>query len=239
MKALIQKFLKKRGFYITQYPDEDMSRRLKIISTNHIDVVFDIGANIGQYARKMREYGYNKKIISFEPLNSAFEQLKIVAKNDHNWILNNYALGDDDVKSVINISDNSYSSSILNILPAHLDSAPQSKYIAKEEIEIKKLDTIFDSFCSKGENVMIKIDTQGYEKNVIDGATQSLDRIKVIQLEMSILPLYENEMLYIDMIHYLDKKGFQLFSLENGFSDQNTGQLLQVDGIFVQKKQNK
>ncbi|WP_169315739.1 FkbM family methyltransferase [Haliscomenobacter hydrossis] len=211
---------------------------MKIISTNHIDVVFDVGANIGQYARKMRAYGYNKKIISFEPLHSAFEQLKIVAAKDNNWILNNYALGDEDVKSVINISDNSYSSSILNILPTHLDSAPQSKYIAKEEIEIKKIDTIFDSFCNNGDNVMVKIDTQGYEKNVIDGATASLDKIKVIQLEMSILPLYENEMLYMDMINYLDKQGFQLFSLENGFSDENTGQLLQVDGIFVQKRRH-
>ncbi|HOY18040.1 MAG TPA: FkbM family methyltransferase [Haliscomenobacter sp.] len=238
MKALIQKFLKKRGFYITQYPDEDMARRMKIINTNHIDVVFDVGANIGQYVRKMREYGYSKKIISFEPLHSAFEQLKIAAANDNNWILNNYALGDEDVRSVINISDNSYSSSILNILPTHLDSAPQSKYIAKEEIEIKKMDTIFDSFCNKGDNVMLKIDTQGYEKNVIDGATKSLGSIRVIQLEMSILPLYENEMLYIDMINYLDKKGFQLFSLENGFSDENTGQLLQVDGIFVQKNRH-
>ena len=82
---------------------------------------------------------------------------------------------------------------------------------------------------------MIKIDTQGYEKNVIDGATESLNNIKIIQLEMSILPLYENEILFIEMINYLDKKGFQLFSLENGFSDLTTGQLLQVDGIFVQK----
>jgi hypothetical protein len=63
---------------------------------------------------------------------------------------------------------------------------------------------------------MIKIDTQGYEKNVIDGATESLNNIKIIQLEMSILPLYENEILFIEMINYLDKKGFQLFSLENG-----------------------
>ncbi len=236
MKALIQKFLKKRGFYITHYPNEDMARRMKIISTNHIDVVFDVGANIGQYVSKMREYGYNKKVISFEPLKSAFEKLKIVAAYDQNWILNNYALGDEDTKSLINVSDNSVSSSILNILPTHLQGAPQSKYVSQEEIEIKKVDTIFDSLCKNGENVMLKIDTQGYEKNVIDGAIQSLNRIKVIQLEMSIFPLYENEMLYMEMINYLDKFGFQLFSLENGFSDEQTGQLLQVDGIFVQKK---
>jgi hypothetical protein len=121
------------------------------------------------------------------------------------------------------------------MLPTHLKSEPESIYIAQEEIEIKKIDSIFNSFCNKEDRVMIKIDTQGYEKNVIDGATESLNNIKIIQLEMSILPLYENEILFIEMINYLDKKGFQLFSLENGFSDLTTGQLLQVDGIFVQK----
>jgi FkbM family methyltransferase len=235
MKSLIQKFLKKRGFYITEFPSEDMARRFTIIKNQNINIVFDVGANVGQYSRKMREYGYDKKIISFEPLKSAYQQLKTVAGKDKNWVLCNYALGDEDTKSTINISGNSVSSSILNILTTHVDSAPQSHFVDTQEIEIKKLDTIFDSFCSSEDNAMVKIDTQGYEKNVIDGATESLSKIKVIQLEMSILPLYENEMLYMDMIHYLDNKGFQLFALENGFSDPNTGQLLQVDGIFVRK----
>jgi FkbM family methyltransferase len=161
--------------------------------------------------------------------------LKKASLKDNNWLVNNYALGNEDIKSMINVAGNSFSSSILNMLPTHLKSEPESIYIAQEEIEIKKIDSIFNSFCNKEDRVMIKIDTQGYEKNVIDGATESLNNIKIIQLEMSILPLYENEILFIEMINYLDKKGFQLFSLENGFSDLTTGQLLQVDGIFVQK----
>jgi len=79
---------------------------------------------------------------------------------------------------------------------------------------------------------MMKIDVQGFEKNVLDGATKSLDSIKIIQLEMSIIPLYENEMLFVDMINYLKDRGFELFSLENGYFDSTTGKLLQVDGTF-------
>jgi FkbM family methyltransferase len=185
----------------------------------------------------MRELGYRNKIISFEPLKSAFEELKNASFKDNNWIVNNYAIGNKDINGVINVAGNSYSSSILNMLPMHLNSAPKSKYIAQEEIEIKKLDSIFNSFCNKEDRVMIKIDTQGYEKNVIDGANETLSNIKIIQLEMSLVPLYENEMLFIDMINFLDKKGFRLFSLEDGdgFSDPTTGQLLQIDGIFVKK----
>jgi FkbM family methyltransferase len=237
MKKLIQKILRKTGYQLTRYPEPnpDLIRRFKIVNYCNIDTLFDIGANTGQYAIDMRKFGYSKKIISFEPLKSAFEDLKSASLKDNNWIVNNYALGNENIKSVINVAGNSLSSSMLNMLPMHLNSAPESKYITQEEIEIKKLDSIFNSFCNKEDRVMIKIDTQGYEKNVIYGANESLNSIKVVQIEMSIVPLYEKEMLFIEMINYLNSKGFQLFSLENGFSDPTTGQLLQVDGIFVKK----
>jgi len=234
MKNLIKKILRKKGIQLKRYPEDDFVRRMKIVDNYNIDTLFDIGANAGQYSSNMRELGYRKKIISFEPLKSAFEELKKASLKDNNWVINNYALGNENIKSMINVAGNSYSSSILNMLPTHLKSAPESNYIAQEEIEIKTFDSIFNSFCNKEDRVMIKIDTQGYEKNVLEGANESLNNIKIIQLEMSILPLYENEMLFVEMINYLDNKGFQLFSLENGFSDSTTGQLLQVDGIFTQ-----
>jgi len=235
MKKLIQKMLKWNGYQLKTYPDNDLARRMKIIKYYNIDTIFDIGANTGQYAFQMRELGYKKRIISFEPLKSAFEVLRKNSRKDINWIVNNYALGNEDTNGVINVAYNSVSSSILNMLPIHLNRAPHSKYISKEEIKIKKLDSIFNSFCNEKNNVMIKIVTQGYEKNVIDGASESLNCIKIIHLEMSLIPLYENEMIYIDKIKYLDNKGFKLISLENGLFDRTTGQLMQVYGIFEKK----
>ena len=213
----------------------DLKRRLKIISSCNIDILFDIGANTGQYSKKMRNLGFNKKIVSFEPLKDVFEILKRNASYDKNWIVNNYALGNENTIGIINVSEKSDCSSILNMLPSHIESASGLKYIAQQEITIKKLDSVFSSFASNSDKVMIKIDTQGFEKNVIDGALESLKRIMIIQIEMSIVPMYENEMLFIEMIQYLEKKNFQLYSLENGHFNRNTGQLLQVDGIFVNK----
>jgi FkbM family methyltransferase len=217
------------------YLKNDLKRRLKIINHCQIDVLFDIGANVGQYAKKMRNLGYNNKIISFEPLKVDFEILKRSASHDRSWIVNNYALGNEDTTGFINISGSSDNSSILNMMPKHSESKSELGYIGRQEIEIKKLDTIFSSFVKRENNVMIKIDTQGYEKNVVDGATESLKNISIIQLEMSIVPLYEGEMLFTEMIKYLENKGFELFSLENGHYNRQTGQLLQVDGIFVNK----
>jgi hypothetical protein len=82
----------------------DLKRRLKIIKHFKIDVLFDVGANVGQYAQKTRNLGYNKKIISFEPLKADFEILKRTATKDKHWIVNNYALGHEDTVGFINIS---------------------------------------------------------------------------------------------------------------------------------------
>lgn len=234
MKLLINRALKNIGYQIKKYNNED-SPRLKIVKNLSINKLLDIGANIGQYSLDMRKRGFKKKIISFEPLKNAFEQLKKVAANDKNWVVNNYALGNESTQSAINVSRNSMSSSILNMLPEHIKSAPESIYISKQNIEIKKLDSVFESYYEVGDNIMVKIDTQGYEKNVILGAENSLSKIKIIQLEMSVVPLYENEIIFTEMIDFLDKKGFELFFLENGFTDIKTGRLLQLDGIFMNK----
>ncbi|MEP7255855.1 MAG: FkbM family methyltransferase [Ferruginibacter sp.] len=236
MKKILKKIFKSWGYQINKYHEED---KLKIINQFGINKLFDVGANIGQYSQYMREIGFNKKIISFEPLKTAYQTLEQVASKDNNWVVNNYALGNENAESMINVSGNSYSSSILNMLPEHINRAPESKYIAKEKIEIKKLDSIFSNYYVDGDNVMLKIDTQGYEKNVILGAGNVLDKISIIQLEMSVIGLYENETSFIEMINFLDSKGFELFSLENGFSDSKTGRLLQLDGLFVNKKISK
>lgn len=227
--SVLQKFIYKIHL------KNDYKRRLKIINNCKINLLFDIGANAGQYSKKMRNLGYTKKIISFEPLKDVFEVLKQHALHDKNWIVNNYALGNEDSVGIINVSKKSDCSSILNMLPEHKQSASGLEYITQQEIEIKKLDTVFSSFAGKSDNVMVKIDTQGYEKNVIDGAFESLRKIMIIQLEMSIVPMYENEMLFVEMIEYLKNKDFQLYSLENGHYNRKTGRLLQVDGIFVNK----
>lgn len=235
VKEVIQNGLSILGVQIKRFPDKDLQRRILLMSKLNIETVLDIGANIGQYAFDLRKLGYTNRIISFEPLRTAYEQLCNNSSKDSYWSVYNYALGSESCISTINVSGNSYSSSILQILPSHLESAPESKYVDKEEIEIKRLDSVFNSFCIDTDRVMLKIDTQGFEKNVIEGAAKVLDKIILIQLEMSIIPLYKNEMIFTEMINYLDDKGYQLVSLEDGFSDRGTGQLLQVDGIFVKK----
>jgi FkbM family methyltransferase len=232
--GMVRKAVRKCGWDIIKYipAGHPLARREKLLKQYNIGVVFDVGANTGQYGKELREIGYQGKILSFEPLHEAFAQLASQSKKDNNWYIYNYALGDLSGTAKINVSGNSFSSSILEMLPAHMESAPDSKYVDEQNTEIKTLDSVFPELCRHNGNIYLKIDTQGFEKNVLEGGKKSLPLIDTLQIEMSLVPLYQNGWLFDQMYHYLKMLGYVLVSIEPAFSDQITGQLLQVDGIF-------
>ena len=235
LKQEIRKILWKAGYDISKFApaSHPLARRKRILSYYDIDTVLDIGANAGQFARQLREdMGYEKEIVSFEPMSSVFEVLQVNAAPDRRWRALNMALGDIDEEQTINIAGNSYSSSLLEMLPSHLKSAPESGYIDTETIKVRKLDSVFDSFCGSSKNIYMKIDTQGFEGQVLKGAEGSLQYIDTVQMEMSLVPLYEGEVPFREMYAIMNEKGYSLIAMETGFSDPESGQLLQVDGIF-------
>lgn len=232
MIKLIRKLINPLKFDLKRYPDLDLRRREKLLKHHKINKILDVGANSGQYAMQTFDLGYKGEIISFEPVKSTYTKLKQKAKPYKNWKTHNFGFGNKEDKLQINISDNTYSSSLLDIMPEHVKSAPESKIVGKETVVIKTLDNVFNSLVDSNDTVLLKIDVQGFEKNVLEGSTKSLNRIHGIQIEMSIEELYQGEMLCSDMIKLLESYGYSLFSLENGFYDGKSGKLLQVDGIF-------
>jgi FkbM family methyltransferase len=230
INQMIRHQLRKAGLDIIR--DAPLVRRQQLLQTYEINLVIDVGANSGQYVRELRKMGYRGKIVSFEPLYLAYVELKRRAADDPLWLTYNFALGDKRETAFINIAGNSYSSSIRAMLPSHLAAAPESRYIGQEEIFIEQLDSWFSELSPSGANILLKIDTQGFEANVLRGAESSLDYIDTIQLELSLIPLYDGEVLIEDMLKMLRGQGYRIVSLEPGFADPKTGELLQVDGIL-------
>jgi FkbM family methyltransferase len=214
------------------FRDQVLINRVKLLKQYDIQNLLDVGANTGQFAYYTRKAGYNEKIISFEPLSSAYSLLTKFAAKDPLWDAENMALGDVDDKLEINIAGNLQSSSFLKMMPAHLKSAPESAYCGKERVTVHKLDTVIDRYAGDLERTFLKIDAQGYEKKVLQGAAGSIHSLKGIQVELSTVELYRGESLFYEMINYIHGKGFTLCSVEPGFYDAKTGQLLQLDAIF-------
>ena len=234
---LLRRMLRKAGRDLVPYTSEShpLARRMHLLARNRVDLVLDVGANAGQYGRGLRDAGYRGRIVSFEPLREAYAKLEREAKGDPFWETRNFALGDVDSSAEINISANSYSSSLLEMLPRHLQSAPVSRYTGRESIAVHKLDTVIDTISVGSEAIFLKVDTQGYEKRVLVGASLSLNRIVGAQLELSLVPLYQGDALLGEMLKLMEESGFVLMSLEPEFFDPDTGQLLQVDGVFFRE----
>lgn len=238
MKKVIKKLFNKFGMDVCRF-QSNASFEAQIVAAMKkvkIDVLFDIGANTGQFSSEIRRRGYNGKIISFEPLTSARDKLIKQASKDDNWFIHERAaIGNINGIIDINISENSYSSSILPMLNLHLNAAINSKYIGTERTPIISLDSVADNYIDKFSNCFLKIDTQGYETQVLDGAEKTLKRAKGVLCELSLVPLYEGQDMWKDLILRLEKENFVLWSIERGFTDSRDGRTLQLDGLFLKK----
>lgn len=209
----------------------------KILDQFEIDLVIDVGANVGQYGSLLRNLGYKNQIYSFEPIGEVFSILQIKAINDDNWEAFNNGVGSKNETLFINISENFVSSSLLPITDVSTTAKPDTKFTRQEEIAIITLDSFFkEKEIRNWENPFLKIDVQGYEKQVIDGSLTILKNISVLQIELSLVKLYEGSMLYKDVISLMEELGFYLYTIVPGFRNPQTGQLLQADGVFVNEK---
>jgi hypothetical protein len=135
----------------------------------------------------------------------------------------------------INVAGNSQSSSFLPMLPRHVAAAPTTGYVDTEEIAVITLDSLLGEKIKAEDVVWLKLDVQGYELKVLDGAQQLLRRAVAVEAELSLVPLYEGGPLIDEVIRYLGERGFRLSHLLNSdaFYDPSTLQLLQINGIFL------
>lgn len=231
----LRKIFWRTGFDVCAFDaaSNNLARKQEIFRKFGINIVLDVGANEGQFGRHIRhDLDYKGRIISFEPLSSAFEKLQKSAASDSLWQVDKFALGDDERETTINIALNSVSSSILEMARTHLNSVPSSRFVGTEKVRVKTLDSIFGEICSTNDNVFLKIDTQGFENKVLQGAYRSLDRISTIQLELSLVELYRGEATFGEMFGQMRQKGYDLISIEPVYFGEIPGQILQVDGIF-------
>ncbi|KGG14950.1 MULTISPECIES: FkbM family methyltransferase [unclassified Prochlorococcus] len=234
-RSFFKKISKNIGLDITRYSRLNDSNILfkEIIKSNNINIVFDVGANIGLFSIFLREIGYKGQIVCFEPISKAYSELLKNTKNQNCIIYPQSAVGDSNGEISINISGHTGCSSILPILDSHTSICPGSEYVSKENVPINTLDDISTKYIDEDSNLFLKIDTQGYEWNVLDGADNTLRRCKGILIELSLLPLYLNQKLWWDIIDRLKKLGFSLWHLETVTKDPDSHRLLQLDAIFI------
>lgn len=206
----------------------------RIIAHFHPTLVLDVGAANGNYATALRTSGYAQRICSFEPRSEALALLRVAVERDPLWECYPFALGDTDSTATIHISQNRYSSSILPIDPFCVEAEAKTVTIGSEEISVRTLDSVWDEIAPKPDDrILLKIDVQGFEGSVLDGARESLRHIGALHIELSLQRLYRDAPLAEELIARLRAYGFTPVSINNAFMDARTSHLLQVDVIFL------
>lgn len=200
---------------------------------HNVDLIFDVGANVGQFAMALRGAGYRGRIVSFEPLASAYHELLVRSRRDVTWhIADRQAIGGTEGSVEIHVAGNSVSSSTLAMLPAHSAAALDSGYVGMETVALATLDQAALPYAVNESRLFLKIDTQGTEDQVLDGAPHVLQHSLGVQLELSLLPLYEGQQLFDQLDARLLALGFHRWAITPVFSDGQSGRMLQVDGIY-------
>jgi FkbM family methyltransferase len=207
---------------------------LAVLAHFRITCVLDVGANVGQYGATLRTWGWRGRIVSFEPQAAAHAALARRAAADPAWqVAPRMALGKHEGEVEIEVSAESDMSSILPQSPLLRRISPSSVVVRKETVPLRRLDEVAGPYLRQGDRVFLKLDTQGYEAEALAGAARLLERLAGIQLEMSLVPLYEGARDFRGLLDDLAALGFEPYLLLAGYFERKLARQLQVDGVFM------
>ncbi|MFM8352001.1 MAG: FkbM family methyltransferase [Actinomycetales bacterium] len=220
-----------------RYADSDAFARNQLLNSLRPSLVVDVGANTGQYASELRMAGYTGPILSIEPLDDAYQALVQRAAGDDSWQCLQAALGAESTQSVIHVSANSMSSSLATMSSEHLQAAPDSATIREQSVTVRRFDELTEltelTELVNSQRIFLKIDTQGFEEQVLAGIGDRWADLVGIQLETSHLPLYDGAWLHPQVMAYFAERGWEPVFVERGFTDARTGRVLQSDWTFA------
>jgi FkbM family methyltransferase len=214
---------------------------LKLFELLKINCVIDVGANQGQYALMLRSFGYKGHIISIEPIRETYALLRKETENDKLWQAYSFALGAENSIKQFNVCKRSKFSSFLVTSVYSKKVYGQSPLLDHvEQVEMKRLDSVMDELVKEiaSPHIILKMDTQGYDIEVLKGASGCIDRIMAIQTELSVLPLYESMPRYNDALLYLESLGFHITGFFTVIRDPASLRLIEMDCVMTRLQQN-
>lgn len=227
------------GVAISRYPAPgSFKRHLRdYLSQMKIDLVLDVGAFVGNYAKELREIGYRGRIISFEPVPATYEKLQEAMHNDPLWSGESFGLSDENRESLINTHSDAAFNSLLTLREDgeraySIDPAQRSQ----TPIQLRRLDSVLPELIegTRSPRIFMKIDTQGHDVSVVKGASGVLGMIVGLQSELPAVEIYDGMSSMSAALSFYSSCGF----VPTGFYPVNSFRICQVapefDVLFTQ-----
>jgi FkbM family methyltransferase len=237
-KQKVKQGLNRLGLDVTRYPPPPVlpsslqELTLAVLTRYDVDLVVDVGANVGQYASGLRLAGYTGTIVSIEPVRDVASALSSRAEDDDNWHVHQLALGAQEGVLTINVPADTSVASFLVTQAWQNARHPGGVPVRSEPVQVFTLDAQADVLMGDARRVLLKLDTQGFDLDVLRGASMALERVVAIQTELSVLPIYEGMTGYLDAIPELTALGFTPAGFFNVDMDDRL-RVIELDGLFV------
>ena len=213
-----------------------MAQLVHALGHHGVDAVVDVGANLGQYGRALREEGWRRPILSIEPDPFTHAELVTIAAGDPAWtVLPPFAAGAVNGMATLERAAESDMSSLLPQGALLRAISPSSNVLHRLEVRTARLDAVPALADSTWRRLFVKLDLQGGEALALDGMTGLLGRVAGLQIEMALIELYEGERLWLETIAWASSHGFTLHLVISGYYERKLGRQLQMDGIFFRR----
>lgn len=235
----LRSFLRARGFDVTRYPHaySVQANIGAVLEAHRINCVLDVGANAGQFAKRLRSQGYGGRIVSFEPSSDTLPLLLEATSSDRHWRIRAMALGREPEVTTMHRFRNSVLNSLHEATDDARDRFPNAVKVGEEQVEVSTLDHEYQSCVQgiTGPRVLLKSDTQGHDLDVIEGGLGVLPDISAIVVELSVSPIYREQPNLIAVYGRLMDLGFRpsgMFPVNRGTDGLS---VIEFDGVFVRR----
>lgn len=234
-KRFIRSLVKLAGLQVTRISPytNDKAALAAMLKSAGVDLILDVGANIGQYAKERFAFGYEGRIVSFEPLSGPRNLLRREAAKVPRWVIaDRCALGDDNGTVTLHVAGDSEASSVLLATNSHLQYSTHAAEVSTEVVPMVRLDEAAKPFLKESQSPFLKIDVQGFEDRVLFGAQSIIPKLVGLQIELSLVRMYEGQKLFPEMLSRINDMGFNLHRMVPAWIEKQTGRWLQADGLF-------
>lgn len=218
VRPAIKRVLRRVGYDIVRLPPVGTAEHhlQQLLERFNVNCVVDVGARIGDYGALCRRLGYEGRIVSVEPASANYRLLSERARRDDRWTVVQAALGSSDEQRTLNVAGFTALNSFLEPNEYCVSLwGDAGRVLEREVVDVQRLESLLPAYMADlpEPRLFLKIDTQGWDLEVVRGAERVLPQVLALQVELAVRPIYEGAVTYLDALDQLEATGFELSGL--------------------------
>jgi len=225
---MLQFFKRKiRDYYINNQSIPDVKKSLQFLKASGYapSCIFDIGAYEGEFAKLCFSLWPSSSVVCFEPLKAKYDMLKNWAAAEKRVKAIHGLVGNENIEQV-KFNENETASSVLDEF--------NSTNFSTTYQPMRTLDNCIKEFSLPVPS-FVKIDTQGFEYQVVEGLLGNIKNVDVVLAELNHIDIHKNVKLAEEVIHLLYQNGFVIFDIAEIHRRPKDNAIWQTDFVFVKK----